>query len=113
MEIRMILAMVFIGLGMILCVISVLGTFRFGFVLNRMHAAAIADTGGLFLCLAGLCLISGFSFTTLKFIAVVLFFWFAGPVTSHLISNLVFHTMEKDTGKNADMVSENDKKNAK
>ncbi len=104
----MITAMVLIGIGMLLSIVSVLGTFRFKFVLNRMHAAAIADTGGLFLCILGLCLVLGLNFTTLKFVAIIIFFWFASPVTSHLISNLVYHTMVKDTGKNAEMVSEKD-----
>lgn len=100
-DIRIILAIIFLGAGTVLNVLSVLGTFRFVFVLNRMHAAAIADTGGLFLCIVGLMLLTGFSFTTLKLFVIVLFFWFASPVTSHLISNLVAHTMEKDTQKNA------------
>lgn len=105
-NVRIIAAIVLLVIGTILSTISVIGTFRFKFVLNRMHAAAIADTGGLLFCVAGLCLLTGFSFVTLKFIAIIVFFWVASPVASHLISNLVYHTMEKDTAKNAGMVDE-------
>ena len=108
-NVRIIAAIVLLTIGTVLGIISVLGTFRFKFVLNRMHAAAIADTGSLLLCIVGLCLLTGFSFVTLKFIAIILFFWIASPVSSHLISNLVYHTMEKDTAKNVSMVSEEDK----
>lgn len=100
-NIKIIVAIILISIGMLFNIFSVLGTFRFQFVLNRMHAAAIADTGGLFFCIIGLILLTGFTFTSLKLLIIVLFFWFASPVTSHLISNLVAHTMEKDTEKNA------------
>ena len=69
--------------------------FRFHYVLNRMHAAAIGDTFGIGICLTGLMILSGLNFTTLKIGLIILFFWLASPVSSHLISRLEVTTYEK------------------
>ena len=74
-------------LGMILILLGI-GVFRFKYVLNRMHAAAIGDTLGIGIVLLGLILIEGISFTSLKIGLVILFLWLASPVSSHLISRL-------------------------
>ena len=76
---RDILAIVFILIGVTLFVLEIYGVFRFSFVLNRMHAAAIGDTLGLTSCLLGLILLSGFSYVTAKFVLVIIFLW----VSSH------------------------------
>ncbi|MDO4616139.1 MAG: monovalent cation/H(+) antiporter subunit G [Lachnospiraceae bacterium] len=75
-----------IGLWTLCC--SVLGVFRFKYVLNRMHAAAMGDSLGILFILIGLMILSGFSFGTLKLALIVLFFWVAGPVSSHMIANM-------------------------
>ena len=41
---RVILASVCLLSGLVVIAISILGLYRFNYVLNRMHAAAIADT---------------------------------------------------------------------
>ena len=87
--VRIIIAMLFICMGVFFSVVSVWGTFRFKFVLNRMHSAAMGDTLALFFVLLGLIIISGFNITSLKLAAIIVFFWIASPVSSHLISNLV------------------------
>ena len=40
--------------GMIVFGIELFGVFKFGYVLNRMHAAALGDTLGISLCMLGL-----------------------------------------------------------
>lgn len=86
---------IFVVIGLLMMMFAVFGIFRFNFVLNRMHSGAIGDTLGLGTLIIGLCIMSGFSVTTLKLILVILFFWCAGPVSSHLLARLVVTTDER------------------
>ncbi|MEY8522038.1 monovalent cation/H(+) antiporter subunit G [Lachnospiraceae bacterium 38-10] len=86
--IRFILGVGLLVIGVVTFALEVLGVFRFKYVLNRMHAAAIGDTLGIGSSLAGLMILFGFQFVTLKLVLVVIFLWCASPVSSHLISRL-------------------------
>ena len=66
--------------------IEMIGVYRFHYVLNRMHAAAMGDTLGIGFSLVGLMIMSGFNFTSLKLLFVVIFLWFSSPASSHLIA---------------------------
>ncbi len=81
--------------GLLIFLIEVVGVFRFKYVLNRMHAAAMGDTLGIGSCLLGLILMCGFSFTSLKLFLVIIFLWFSSPVSSHLIARLEAATDEE------------------
>lgn len=83
------------GLGIFL--IEMIGVFRFKYVLNRMHAAAMGDTLGIGFALLGLILMSGLNFTSAKLLLVIVFLWFASPVSSHLIARLEVTTNEEET----------------
>ena len=61
--------------GLFLFAIEVFGSYRFDFVLNRMHAAAIGDTLGIGICMLGLIIFSGFNFTSIKILLVIIFLW--------------------------------------
>ncbi len=74
------------GLGLFL--VEIIGVFKFQYVLNRMHAAAMGDTLGIGLCLAGLIVMSGWNFTSLKLFLIICFLWFSSPASSHLIARL-------------------------
>lgn len=93
--IRYIAAAIFILGGLSIMAIAVFGVYKFRFVLNRMHAAAMGDTLGILFILIGLMLANGFSFGTLKLFLVIIFLWFASPVSSHLIARLEVTTNEK------------------
>ena len=80
--------------GLATFVIEMIGVFRFRYILNRMHAAAIGDTLGIGFALAGLILLNGFDFTSLKLFLVIVFLWFSSPVSSHLIARLEVTTNE-------------------
>ena len=80
------------GLGIFL--LQIFGVFKFKYVLNRMHAAAMGDTLGIGISLTGLILLSGFNFTSLKMALIIVFLWLASPVSSHLISRLEVVTNE-------------------
>ena len=74
--------------------LQIFGVYKFQYVLNRMHAAAMGDTLGLGACLTGLILLSGWNITSVKLALVVIFLWLASPVASHLISRLEVITNE-------------------
>lgn len=81
-------------LGLGIFVLQIFGVYKFKYVLNRMHAAAMGDTLGIGVSLTGLILLSGWNFTSLKMALVIVFLWMASPVSSHLISRLEVVTNE-------------------
>ena len=95
--IRFIAGAAFLLIGMFLFLVELIGAFRFKYVLNRMHAAAIGDTLGIGLSLLGLIIMNGLNFTSLKLFLVILFLWFSSPTSSHLIAKL-----EVATGKDGE-----------
>ena len=104
-----------VGGGLLLCglaifVIEIIGVFRFHYVLNRMHAAAMGDTLGIGFALLGLIVISGINFTSLKLFLVIVFLWFSSPVSSHLIARLEVTTDEEKEKQYRIITIENDKK---
>lgn len=92
--IRFIIGTVILCVGLITFALEVFGVYRFHFVLNRMHAAAMGDTLGISFSLIGLMIFCGLNFTTLKLALIVIFFWFASPVCSHMLSRLEVTTNE-------------------
>jgi multicomponent Na+:H+ antiporter subunit G len=78
----------FIMVGIITAGIATFGMYRFKYVLNRMHAAAMCDTLALASVMIGLMIIYGFCMATLKILLIILLLWLASPVSSHLISRL-------------------------
>ncbi len=93
--IRFVVGTVVLCIGLATFALEVFGVFRFHFVLNRMHAAAIGDTLGIGISLIGLIIFSGLSFTSLKMFLVIIFLWCASPVSSHLIARLEATTNEE------------------
>ena len=81
--------------GLFIFLIEMIGVFRFKYVLNRMHAAAMGDTLGIGFSLVGLILMGGFTFTSLKLFLVIVFLWFSSPASSHLIARLEVSTDEE------------------
>ncbi|MCM1100626.1 MAG: monovalent cation/H(+) antiporter subunit G [Clostridium sp.] len=81
--------------GLLIFVIEMYGVFHFKYVLNRMHSAALGDTLGIGLSMAGLMILSGFRFATLKMAMVVIFLWVTSPVSSHLLARLEGGTNKK------------------
>ena len=72
-----------IVIGIMTMCVAVLGVFRFHYVLNRMHAAAMGDTLGIGISLVGLIILSGWNFASLKMALIIVFLWCASPVSSH------------------------------
>ena len=92
---RFILGALLVMFGLFLFAIEVFGSYKFDFVLNRMHAAAIGDTLGIGICMLGLIFFSGFNFTSVKILLVIIFLWIVSPVSSHLIARFEVTTNDK------------------
>ena len=71
---------------------AVLGAYRFGFVLNRMHAGGIGDTAGIFLVVLSLAVAKGPQMDTLKLFILVFFLWFTSPVSTHFLGQVEYYT---------------------
>lgn len=79
---------IFIVIGILTLAVAVFGVFRFKYVLNRMHSSAMGDSLGILFIIFGLMILSGFQFGTLKLALIIVFFWLAGPVSSHMIGQM-------------------------
>ena len=97
--IRLAIAAICFILGIFITITALIGNFKYKFVLNRMHAAALIDTLGLFFVVLGLIFLKGFTtadgafdVTSLKLMFVVLFLWISSPVASHLIAKIIYMT---------------------
>ena len=88
---------IFIVIGLLTLCVSVFGVYRFHYVLNRMHSAAMGDSLVILFIIFGLMILSGFQFGTLKLALIIVFFWLAGPVSSHMIGQMEVLTNEKLT----------------
>ncbi len=77
-----------IVVGLLTFLAEIYGVYKFRYVLNRMHAAAMGDTFGIGAAIVGLIVMNGLDFTTVKLLLVVVFLWCASPVSSHLIAQL-------------------------
>jgi len=93
--IKFIIGASFLLMGLAIFILEMIGVFRFKYVLNRMHAAAMGDTLGIGSCLIGLIIMNGLNFTSLKLFLVIVFLWISSPVSSHLIARLEVTTDEE------------------
>ena len=97
-------ALLLMGMGIFL--LELFGVYKFSYVLNRMHAAAMGDTLGLGTCLLGMILLSGWNVTSVKLTLILVFLWLASPVASHLIARLEVVTNEH-LAENCELPAEN------
>ncbi len=82
------------GAGLIVLFISLFGTFRLKYSLNRMHSAAMCDTLVLLLCIGACVIASGFHVVSVKFLLIVFIIWCTSPVTSHVFVKAKYLTDE-------------------
>ena len=75
-------------IGLFVIAVSVLGVFRFRFVLNRMHCAAIIDTLGALFVIASLMLAADAPAYVWKLLGILLFLWIGSPIAAHLVSRM-------------------------
>lgn len=89
---RFLFCAVFLICGIIIEVTAVVGVNRFDYDMNRLHAAGMCDSLGLFLIILACIIYTGFSHISLKLFAAVLFQWLTSPVSGHLIGRLIYET---------------------
>lgn len=80
--------LVFLVFGIFVFFTAVLGLYRFDYVLNRMHAAAVGDALGIFCILVGVILFHVPTLSSLKALLILVFMWITSPVASHLIAQV-------------------------
>lgn len=89
---RFILVAFFLIAGLVCFVSAVTGAWKFGFVMNRMHAAGIGDTLGLLCVIVSMAIYSGLGMGLLKLIVIAVFLWLTSPVSSHFLSQIEYYT---------------------
>ena len=97
--VRFAFSALFILIGLFITITGVRGFYKLRFILNRMHAAALIDTSGLFFIVLGLIIAKGFTLedgsldvTSIKLACVVVFLWITSPVSSHVIGEIIYLT---------------------
>ena len=88
MPVREIIAAICIIIGLLVFLCGTYGVFRLKYVLNKMHAAALGDTMGLFMIVLGLIILSSNAFIIAKFVLVILFFWLTSPIATHMLAKV-------------------------
>jgi len=84
--IRVILAGLFLALAVFIFFSEVLGFYKFTYVMNRMHAAAMGDTLGIGSVHIAVAVLTGELVPILKLILILVFMFLTGPVVTHLIA---------------------------
>ncbi|MCR4721860.1 MAG: monovalent cation/H(+) antiporter subunit G [Lachnospiraceae bacterium] len=107
MTVTDIIGIIFIIIGSLCEIPAIIGVFRYEHALMRMHPAAIGDTLGLFFVALGAILLTGWSFTSIKIVAVVAFMWLTGPVSTHMLSIMTVLTDKKDVAKRYEHININ------
>lgn len=86
--IRFLLGAVCITGGLVFDSIQMIGVFRYRYVMNRIHAAAIGDTLGGGLILLGVLLLNGWNLAGGKILFIIGFLWLTSPVAAHMVGKL-------------------------
>jgi len=87
------IGLAFLLFGLFVFFTAVLGLYRFNYVLNRMHAAAVGDALGIFCILIGLIFLHGITLPAFKTLLILVFLWLTSPVASHLIAEMEVATI--------------------
>lgn len=74
---------------------AVLGNCRFAYVMNRVHAAGLGDTMGLFCVLLALVISASSLFEAGKLVLPLLFLWICSPVSSHFLAEIEYYTNKR------------------
>ena len=90
--IRFWITAVLLIIGLISFAAAVIGNYRFGYILNRVHAGGIGDTQGLFCIVLALIVSCNAALDILKLALLVVFMWNTSPVSSHFLSQIAYYT---------------------
>jgi len=88
---RFVLTALLLGFAVFSFASAVLGVFRFGFIMNRIHAAGIGDTAALFCVVLASMIGTGDAMTILKLVLVLIFMWCSSPVSTHFLGQIEYY----------------------
>ena len=80
--------------GISVLFLSVFGTYRLRFALNRIHASALIETLVLMLFTVAFIIAEDISFSSVKFVLVLILQWCTSPLASHMMAKLEYLTDE-------------------
>lgn len=92
--IQLVIAAVLMLGGVASAAVGILGVFRFRFVMNRMHCAAILDTLAMAGILGGLMVLTDNLAYVPKLLAALVLLWVSSPAASHLVGRMELDTDE-------------------
>ncbi|MFZ5968681.1 MAG: monovalent cation/H(+) antiporter subunit G [Bacillota bacterium] len=76
--------------GLFFFSVGTIGLLRMPDLYGRAHSAAKCDTLGAVMSLTGVMLYSGWNFTTIKLMLIVIFIWITNPTATHFIARVAF-----------------------
>ena len=88
---RFALTALFLAISILSFASAVLGVSRFGFIMNRIHAAGIGDTVGLGSAALAAMISCGEVAVFFKLLLIVVFMWCTSPVTTHFLGQIEIH----------------------
>jgi multicomponent Na+:H+ antiporter subunit G len=80
-----ILAYIMITIGLFFIISSIVGLFRFPDFYTKIHAASVADSFGIPLCLLGLAMLQTSLLSSLKILIIMILFFLVSPASSHAL----------------------------
>ena len=72
--------------GALLCIVGGIGMLRLPDLYTRVHAASVADTGGMLLILLGLLLQAGIGLVAIKLVLIIAFLLITSPTATHAMA---------------------------
>jgi len=97
---KTIFIMIFLTGGLFFFMVGTIGILRLPDVFTRAHSTAKSDTLGAVLSLLALIIYSGFNYTSLKLLLVIIFIWITNPTATHLILRIFFIDNQKSKESN-------------
>lgn len=95
-----IIAYTLITLGIFFVLSSLIGLFRFPDFYTKMHAAGVADSFGIPLCLIGLCLLQTSLISAVKVVVIIILFFLITPTSTHALIKAAWFNKLKHYKKN-------------
>ena len=86
--IRLVVASVFLALGLFVFLTEVVGFFKFKYIMMRIPAAGLGDTLGIMSIAIAVAILIGTPNAIFKLLLVVVFMMLTNPVLTHLLANM-------------------------
>jgi len=81
------LAYALLAAGSFFVVVGAIGVLRMPDLYTRMHASSVTEMLGSMLIIIGLMLLTGWTLSTFKLFAIMMFLFFTAPVASYAMAN--------------------------